>query len=216
MSFDAQDLLLRLGLIYLPLVASLALHEFAHAAAAVALGDETPREQGRLTPNPMVHLDLVGSVLLPVLFVALHLSPFGWARPVQVSPHRFHRGVKMHVGMMLTAFAGPAMNLLLAAVAGVGFAFATGAISVLVWRELLTLNVLLFLFNLLPVPPLDGSRVMSGLLPLSMRDGYRRLERFAPAFLGLLFFTNVAGRFLTPAAQSLVDAFVSFGRFFSP
>jgi Zn-dependent protease len=216
MSFDVQDLLLRLGLVYLPLVASLSVHEYAHAAAAVALGDETPREQGRLTLNPLVHLDRIGTVLLPVLLVALHLPPFGWARPVQVSPHRFRRTVKMHVGLMLTALAGPVTNLFLAAVAGVGFAYSRTAVPVLVWRELLTLNVLLFLFNLLPVPPLDGSRVLAGVLPRSARDAYRGLERFAPVFLGLLFFSNVVGRYLTPVAQRLVDLFVSFGRFFSP
>jgi Zn-dependent protease len=142
---------------------SLAIHEFAHAQAADWMGDETPRRFGRLTLNPLAHLDPIG--LLMIFF-----GPIGWAKPVPLQPHRFRNP---RLGLFLTALAGPVSNLLLgclclcvlrlfaASWAGgaAGFLYnlvTTGAI----------INVSLFAFNLIPVPPLDGWRILSSVLPL--------------------------------------------------
>jgi Zn-dependent protease len=162
--------------ILIPLWFSLSVHEWAHAWAAWRLGDDTAALAGRLTLNPLAHMDPVGTVLLPLLGV-----PFGWAKPVPVQPHRFHRGVNMRTGMMLTAVAGPLANLALAFVGIVlvvvlirfqpaVFAARRG-VGTLV-QNVLFLNVVLAVFNMLPIPPLDGSRVADALMPRALRSAW--------------------------------------------
>jgi Zn-dependent protease len=186
-----SDLLERL--ISLPLfVLSLTVHEWAHAWSAWKLGDDTASLQGRMTLNPLPHIDLLGTILLPLLSP----FPFGWAKPVPVNPARFRRGVSMNGGMALTAGAGPLSNLVLAVGAAVGIGLLNrlgdageGSVAFAVLAQLLVLNVSLAVFNLLPVPPLDGSRIVAWLLPRSMAEGWRQLEAFAPFLLiGLLMF----------------------------
>ena len=181
--------------LWIPMVVSLSLHEWGHAASAVALGDQTPREQGRLTLNPVVHMDLLGTVILPVAMLVAGQPPFGWARPVQITPYRFTRKFRLKTALMLSAAAGPAMNLLLAAVLALVLAWSRshgglpgGPQVAQVFAYALGLNVLLFVFNLIPLPPFDGSRVLAGVLPESVRRPYRQLERFAPLFIAVLLF----------------------------
>ncbi|MFM2152789.1 MAG: hypothetical protein RL199_1224 [Pseudomonadota bacterium] len=210
--YDGLPLPYRLLFAYVPMVLSLAVHEYGHAASATLLGDPTPREQGRLTLNPLVHVDLVGTVLLPIALIALHQPVFGWARPVSVSPYRFTRSVRLSTGLMLTAAAGPAMNLVLALVSAVVLHSAGPASSPFIAAaagQMMALNILLCLFNLLPVPPLDGSRVLAGLLPGATRRLYDALEGLFPVLLGLLFFTGLGGRLLAAPGMwlaRLVDA----------
>lgn len=194
---DAQQVVNAIALFVIPTVVSLSLHEWAHAASAVALGDETPREQGRLTINPVAHMDLMGTVLVPLALVLTTGTAFGWAKPVHISPWRFSRKVSVRTGLMLTAAAGPAMNLLLATVGMVALVggllnglIDPGGKTELLLSRLVIVNVVLCLFNMLPVPPLDGSRVLGGLLPEPLRAGYQRLEGFAPFFIVLLFVTD--------------------------
>ena len=153
---------LDLFLLLLPIVvASLALHELAHAYVAWKLGDPTAREQGRLTLNPIAHLDPLGTLMF-ALTALLAGVPFGWAKPVPVDPRNFRRPKE---GMALVAVAGPAMNFVLALVALAvlrhaeldGRAFNVVALGYLV-------NVILGVFNLIPVPPLDGSRIVGVLM----------------------------------------------------
>lgn len=215
--FGDQDFVQRVVLFFIPVVISLSLHEWGHAASAVALGDPTPREQGRLTVNPVVHMDLFGTLILPLVLMFLSLPPFGWAKPVQITPYRFTRRMKMSTGLMLTAAAGPAMNLLLAVVSAVVLAVffpvvgpATAAQKLL--GTMVGLNLVLFFFNLLPFPPLDGSRVLAGLLPRSLRSGYARLERFAPLFLGLLFFTGLGSALISRPTALLSEWLMTLAR----
>ena len=148
------------------LLLALPVHEFAHAFTAVHLGDPTPRNQGRYTLNPLRHLDPIGALLIV-------LVGFGWAKPVQWNPDNIHTDWRR--GTLLVAAAGPLSNLLLA------------VISVILWRLLgefgflttflfnfATINVLLFVFNLIPIPPLDGSHILFALLP----ERYRHVQFF--------------------------------------
>jgi Zn-dependent protease len=161
---------------------SLCVHEWAHAAAANALGDDTARLQGRLSWDPLVHLHPVGSVLFPLVGI-----PFGWAIPVPVEPLRFRPGITQARGLLLTAAAGPVSNLVLWLI----FASAaplvppTSALHFLLERGV-SINIALCVGNLLPIPPLDGSRVLEGLLPFAWRAHWARFVVLGPYGLGLV------------------------------
>jgi Zn-dependent protease len=175
-------------IVLVPVVLSLSVHEFAHAWCAFRLGDDTAARQGRLTLNPLEHLDPVG-LLLPLLGV-----PFGWARPVPVDPSRM-RGVSLEAGIVLTAAAGPLSNLLLAIGATLamggwarldpGAALAAGPLwQLLEW--LVLVNLVLAVFNLIPVPPLDGSRLVDGLCPAWLRPHWLAFASVGPFALVVL------------------------------
>lgn len=185
-------------LIWLPaILIALTFHEFAHALAADRLGDSTPYYQGRLTLNPLPHIDWIG-------FLMLVFFRFGWAKPVQVNPYNFKdTGVKK--GMMLVSLAGPAMNVLLAFIGMFSlkflYAYALNENVVLAIRliePLVWINLILAVFNLIPVPPLDGSKILAGLLPDSGAQMIYSLERYGPIFLLLLIFSGAIGKILLP------------------
>jgi len=175
------------------LLLSLTVHEFAHAWSAWLLGDDTAERQGRLSLNPLVHADMIGTLALPLLGI-----PFGWAKPVPVDPTRFRRSIRMTTGMMITAAAGPFANVVLAVGSTVTFGLlqrfspetvATGTAAAALLVLLIQANVTLALFNLLPIPPLDGSRIVDGLLPLRFQPQWQAIHRFAPLFLlGVIYF----------------------------
>src|SRR5882724_6977152 len=144
------------------MIVSLSLHEWGHAFMADRLGDDTPRSQGRVTLNPLAHIDPVGTILVPLLaFFGFfgRLGIIGWAKPVMTNPGNFERRIRDQV---LVTLAGPAMNVLLAFAATLGAAlayrFSPGTLQLLL--GLVSLNVLLIVFNLLPSPPLDGSKFL--------------------------------------------------------
>jgi len=204
--FSPQALLQR-GLFVIVLLLSLAVHEFAHAWSAWRLGDDTAARMGRLTLNPFAHADPFGTFLLPLLGI-----PFGWARPVPVNPARFRRDVRMGMGMALTASAGPISNLVLATLGTTVLAllrrFAPGAVEYGAGgRELLEifvyLNVNLAIFNLIPVPPLDGSRVVDGLVPTRLRPAWEQVTALAPFLLIAVFF--FAGRLIAGPSAFVLE-----------
>ncbi len=164
-------------------------HEFAHAATADALGDSTPRIHGRLTLNPMAHLDVMGTL-------TLLLAGFGWAKPVPVNPYALQR--KTSAGLMLVSLAGPATNLLLGVMAAIPLRFGwipfrpTTSLLLPSWGdfflEFLFINLALFLFNLIPLAPLDGEKVITFFLPDHWVDVYDQIRPYSPMILLAIVF----------------------------
>jgi Zn-dependent protease len=172
------------------LLIGLAFHEYAHAWVADYLGDSTPRSQGRLTINPLVHLDIFGTIMIL-------LYQFGWAKPVQINPNNF-RGNPLRARMFVS-LAGPVMNLLIAFLSmiiwGISEYFLQDSLwwphLYLVLRSIVTLNIGLGIFNLIPVPPLDGFAVLGGLLPRNLAEKLWALEPYGILILMVLLFTNI-------------------------
>jgi Zn-dependent protease len=183
----------------LPVLLAITFHEAAHAYAAYALGDDTAYRGGRLTLNPLKHIDPVGTVILPGLLLLMR-APFlfGYAKPVPVNFQGLRHPRR---DMVLVAVAGPATNLALATLAAVGlrfgYLFPAGPADWLLRNLLnaLAINVLLAVFNMLPILPLDGGRVLLGILPRSLAARFARLEPYGMAILlGLLFVLPFLGR----------------------
>lgn len=184
----------------------LAVHEFAHACVADRLGDRTARALGRLTLNPLVHIDILGLILL-------FIAGFGWAKPVPVNPYNFRGNIKQ--GMLLVSLAGPVSNFLLACLAAVLLAVlgANPVLSTLL-KTMIYINVVLAVFNLIPIPPLDGSKVLAGLLP-GRQEWMVYLEQYGVLLLLLLMLTGAIGKFLQwfvlPLAGSLINLALRMG-----
>lgn len=191
---------------FLVLLLSLSVHEAAHAWTADRLGDPTARQLGRITLNPLAHIDWIGTVLFPLLAMLSGLPLLGWAKPVPVewrnlkSPRR---------DFALVAAAGPISNLLLAAlvavvvlVAGGSDALPPGVAGSLVKGAAFT-NCILAVFNLIPVPPLDGGNVAIGLLPLPVARGLAQLRPYGFLILYALMFAGVLTRFVFPIAYRI-------------
>ena len=171
------------------ILVALPVHEMAHAAMAVHLGDPTPRAQGRYTFNPIAHIDPLGAML--IVFVG-----FGWAKPVQWNPRNID--VDIRLGTILVAAAGPVSNLLMAAVAVFLVQFATIPILGSFLELFAWINVLLFVFNLIPIPPLDGSHILFALIPGDNFELRMVLNRYG--FLILLITIYVASNIITGPA----------------
>ncbi len=157
------------------LIVSIILHEMAHGYAANALGDPTARLQGRLSPNPLVHIDLLGSIILPALLIISNAGIlFGWAKPVPYNPYNL-RNQKW--GEALVAIAGPAVNVFLAVIFSVIIRSAEvlnlGTSFVQMAWYIVYINILLALFNMLPIPPLDGSKILMAVLPYKLQQKYK-------------------------------------------
>jgi len=190
-------------LLWLPaVIIALTFHEFAHAWAADKLGDPTARYMGRMSLNPLVHLEPVG-------FILLLLAGFGWAKPVQVNPLNL-RGDRNR-GMMLISAAGPLMNLFVAFTAALVLNFAVPEAQMLysdaplvkIMWALVYINVYLAVFNLIPVPPLDGSKVLAGVLRSD--EFIYKLERYGMIILLVLIFSGILGRVLFPLANVIIS-----------
>jgi Zn-dependent protease len=209
MDLDANDVRrILIGLFVL--IISVALHEFGHAIMAHKLGDDTPKRQGRVTLNPLAHADPIGTFLLPLvggIFAAAgsSMGGFGWGKPVQWNPARIRRGIRMATANILVSFAGPAMNLLLAVVVAlVHVILLSQGVTDARVHEILSFavvtNFVLFFFNLLPVPPLDGGHIASAFMPYRYRETFDSYARYAPfLLLALIMIPQLRTVFLTPA-----------------
>lgn len=191
---------MELGVVAIAFVIAITIHEFAHAFTADRLGDPTPRVQGRLSLNPLAHIDMIGTVLVP-LFLILSRSPivFGWAKPVQFDPYNLENPRR---DAAIISFAGPASNLLLAAVTAIiihasSFSGFHPALVTAIAYPIALINVVLAVFNLIPIHPLDGGKILVGLLPPDIAyDWDRILRQYGLILLLLLIFPLFGGRAL--------------------
>ena len=185
------------------LVFSIVFHEVAHGYAAYRLGDPTAKASHRLTLNPLAHIDPMGSILLPLILVFTN-SPvlFGWAKPVPFNPGYF-RNVKK--GVMIVGAAGPAANLSLATVAAAVFRlFTPGGVVGFFLVHVCVTNVILAMFNLMPIPPLDGSRIALGFMPSGLARSYLKLERFGFLIIFGLLWLGALDNVVWPLADGML------------
>jgi Zn-dependent protease len=183
---------------------SIILHEVAHGYAAYKLGDPSAKDAHRLTLNPLRHIDPIGSIVLPLVLL-FSRSPvlFGWAKPVPFNPS-FFRNPRQ--GIMIVGAAGPATNLILAFACGlpVRYVMSLSELAALFMAYMCITNIVLGVFNLIPIPPLDGSRILLGLLPQSLVPGYLKLERFGFLIIFLLLSMGALNRVVNPVATYLL------------
>lgn len=196
--FDPIEIVLRIP----ALLIAITFHEFAHARMADHFGDATAKHQGRMSLDPLKHLDPIGTLM--ILLVG-----FGWARPVPINPYNFRN---YRSGLLWVSIAGPLANFALA-FAGMfllyslaKFNIGTGIIYQLV-ATVVTINILLGVFNLIPIPPLDGSKILTALAPSSLHGFFRQVEAYAPILLLVLIFTGAFGLIIFPAYRVIWGAF---------
>lgn len=204
-NLSQENFLLNLVLTLPAVLIAITFHEYAHAWAADKLGDDTPRRQGRLSLNPLAHLDPIGCVLLV-------FAGFGWGKPVEVNPRNYNRDISMTKADALVSFAGPAMNFILAFIFTIlYYAIATFApvfCMQTIGQAILTLititisiNIGLGVFNLIPLPPLDGSKILNHFLSFQARNWMAQHEFYFYIGFLLLWVTNLASYIVTPVVQ---------------
>jgi len=205
------------------LLFSIVVHEYAHGWMALRCGDRTAQMAGRLTLNPIPHIDPVGTIIIPaVLFMSGSGLLFGWAKPVPVNPYNFH---KPGLDNAKVSFAGPASNIILAVIATFGCIIAIGVFNSRLLFNIfnfgIQINLILALFNMIPLSPLDGSHILEYYLPPHMQQGYHRFQSFGPILLlflvmsGFFFGFSLLWTILMPPLNffygilmSIVDIFV--------
>ena len=178
------------------LLVAVSVHEFAHGWVALLFGDTTAKEQGRLTLNPMAHLDVMGMIVVPLVLAFTIGVPFGWAKPVPVNPLRMRNPKR---NMIWVALAGPASNVILAFLASVllkSSMVAGSSLAVTTLTFFFMLNIALACLNVIPIPPLDGSRVLMGILPRKQAIAYAEIERYGFFIVLALLYFGVVGRFI--------------------
>ena len=211
-----DNIVLQIATWLVPLVIAIVFHEVAHGLVARRLGDNTAEESGRLTLNPIKHVDPFGTVILPLLLAISHAPVFGWAKPVPVNYRRLRNPRR---DMVLVALAGPGMNLLLALIGAIVLAATlslssdpNGLTTTLVAGNALNfilINLFLAVFNLLPVPPFDGGHVVEGLLPRRAAVRFRKIGRYSLLVLVVLLLVlpalgiNVVGHLVSPIVDGL-------------
>lgn len=195
------------------LLVAITFHEYAHAWVADKLGDDTPRNEGRLTLNPLKHIDPYGMILLLV-------AGFGWGKPVRINPNNFNRKVTVRTGNALVSFAGPAMNFILAVIFSIiygllirfaeGYLLTTsGNIVQIALTYTITMNVGLGVFNLIPLPPLDGSKILVAILPSNARIWYQSHESILYIVSLVIWLTPLASMIISPAISVIGEGLMN-------
>jgi Zn-dependent protease len=206
-------------LIQLPvLLFSIIVHEVAHGYVAYKRGDDTAYLMGRLTFNPLPHIDLFGTIIFPFLAYMSHMPMFGWAKPVPVNPYRLSNSRK---DLVMVSLSGPMSNILLSFLSAVmckvivilsgfiGQPLATTLFKVMIFS--VKINLILAFFNLIPVHPLDGSKILAGLLPDDLSEKYKKHVPYGMFILFGLFITGLFKFFILPPMIFMVNLFVKIG-----
>lgn len=192
-------------------------HEFAHGYAAYKLGDNTAKNEGRLSLNPLDHLDPIGTLMLLV-------AGFGWGKPVHVNPRNYTRKMSMEKGEAIVSLAGPLMNFILAIIftliyfaiykfAGISFMASTvGGIIMLLISSTISINIGLGVFNLIPLPPLDGSKIIMPFLPYKAKEFFINNEQIFYIIFVLIWVTGIAGTIITPAINWVSKGILGLGK----
>ena len=211
---SSQAELMALLLTLPAVIIAITFHEYAHALAADKLGDDTPRMQGRLNLNPMSHIDPVG-------FMLLMFAGFGWGKPVQINPRNFNRNVRMDRGEAIVSVAGPLMNFVIAIVIAIismiiyeissmEFWYSSlGTIIDLLLITIIRINIGLGVFNLIPLPPLDGSKIFINFMPYNWR---RKILENSPIFYYIflaIWITGLAGVIISPIIDLLYSGLMT-------
>jgi Zn-dependent protease len=218
---DLTKLAFDIGTWLIPLTIAIVFHEVAHGRVAKLFGDTTASDLGRLSLNPIRHVDPFGTVILPMILAVTGAPIFGWAKPVPVVPSRL-RNPRWH--MVLVAAAGPLSNILLATIAAIVFALfmknagglGTGVAPAFLAanvQNFIAINLFLAVFNMIPLPPFDGSKVFAGFLPDGIRERFQSLDRYALLFMIFLLFVipqvapsaNIIGRIVLPPVTWLFE-----------
>lgn len=195
----------------LPVIFAITVHEAAHGYAARYFGDMTAQEEGRISLNPLKHIDPFGTIILPALTVMLGGILFGWAKPVPVNFGRLRNPKK---DMLWVAAAGPASNLVMAIIwalvlkSSLSLPDAIAVPLLLMAKAGVMINIVLMVLNLLPLPPLDGGRIAVSLLPNNLARSFAQLERYGFVILIVLLFTGILGKIMDPfigAAYSIIN-----------
>lgn len=209
-----------LGLLYtIPgVLIAITFHEFAHAKVADILGDDTPRREGRISLNPMSHIDPIG-------FIMLLFAGFGWGKPVNVNPRNYNRDITIEKADSLVSIAGPAMNMILAIVFTMiyfiiyklnGEMIYTNTIMSIIMKMIIytiTINIGLGIFNLIPLPPLDGSKVIKPFLPYNTKAWFEDNERIFYFIFVALWITGIAGTIISPMINLVFNGLFELGGF---
>ena len=219
--FSSTEGVLMLLLTLPAILIAITFHEFAHAYTADKLGDSTPRNQGRLTLNPLKHIDPIGFALLIV-------SGIGWGKAVQINPRNFNRNISMTKAEAIVSVAGPAMNFLLAIVSTIILAVLwkfnvlvnlptrTMWLILVFFVELVLINIGLGVFNLIPLPPLDGSKILYHFLPFNGRNWYDRNEMILYFVFVIIWFSGIASSGISfVIGETMHGLFTLFGNIFS-
>ena len=225
-----NDTIYQAAALIIPLVIAIVFHEVAHGYVAKLLGDPTAHEMKRLSLNPLRHVDPIGTIVLPGFLALIKAPVFGWAKPVPVISQRLRNP---RFGMMLVAAAGPGSNLVLAAVGAVLLGLLSRSLSapplegsplhflLLNLFNFLSINIFLALFNLLPIPPFDGSHIVEGLLPRSLVPAFNGLRRYGFLLVLVLIVVlpqlipgfNPVGKLLLPPVQWMTEHYLGFAQF---
>jgi Zn-dependent protease len=217
-----DNVLMRVVMWAVPVLFSIVVHEVSHGWMAYRLGDDTAKRMGRLTLNPVHHIDPVGTVILPLILIVMGGPVFGWAKPVPFNPHHFRRDVNIRNGATWVALAGPASNL------GIAFVFSfvlvasqtflSGAPSIIYFsvtqlaQAFIVINLVLASLNLIPIPPLDGSKVLMRFLPLEYERYFLMLERYGFLILLLLLATGAFSTLIWVPVEFLYRIFLLIPR----